>query len=154
MAKKGIARNRRKLVATFGLVCQGCIEDFPNHELTVDHIRPLAKGGHPRALGNLQLLCNPCNNAKGDSWDGVSGLGLDDCNTKKMSVPQQAQRCLQIAGEAVASAGHGRALPDLVTIGVAAAIGAIPSGYAAHQELAAEIRMHKSDPRIPIQRNR
>lgn len=154
MAKKGIARNRRKLVLQFGLVCQGCKEDFPNHLLTVDHIRPLAKGGHPRALGNLQLLCEPCNNAKGDSWDGVSGLGLEDCNSKKMSVPQQAQRCLQIACEAVAVARQDAELPELVTIGVAAAIGAIPNGYATHSELAAEIETYRFDRRILRKCNR
>ena len=83
MARKGIARNRRKLVARDGLVCQGCGKSFPNDELTVDHIRPKSKGGHHRALGNLQLMCEPCNSEKADSWDGVSGLGVDDCNKKK-----------------------------------------------------------------------
>lgn len=147
MAKKGIARNRRKLVLKFGLVCQGCKLDFPNDKLTVDHIRPLAKGGHPRALGNLQLLCEPCNLDKGDSWDGVSGLGIEDCNRKRMTVPQQATRCLQLACDAVADAGPDASLPDLVVIGVAAAIGSIPNGYATHPELAAEIRTYWSGQR-------
>lgn len=80
MAKKGIAKNRRKLVARDGLVCQGCKLEFPNEELTVDHIRPLSKGGHPRALFNLQLMCFDCNQAKADSWDGVSGVGINECN--------------------------------------------------------------------------
>jgi hypothetical protein len=31
----------------------------------VDHIIPLAKGGHPTKASNLQLLCGPCNLAKG-----------------------------------------------------------------------------------------
>lgn len=31
----------------------------------VDHIVPLAKGGHPSDPRNLQLLCGPCNLAKG-----------------------------------------------------------------------------------------
>lgn len=80
MAKRGIAKNRRKLVARYGLVCQGCKKEFPDNELTVDHIRPKSKGGHPRALFNLQLMCWPCNNDKADSWDGVSGVGINDCN--------------------------------------------------------------------------
>jgi 5-methylcytosine-specific restriction endonuclease McrA len=78
MAKKGIARNRRKLVARDGLICQGCKKEFPNEELTVDHIRPKSKGGHPRGLPNLQLMCEPCNLEKADSWDGVSGYGIDE----------------------------------------------------------------------------
>jgi 5-methylcytosine-specific restriction endonuclease McrA len=31
----------------------------------VDHIVPLALGGHPTDESNLQLLCGPCNLAKG-----------------------------------------------------------------------------------------
>lgn len=145
MAKKGIARNRRKLVLKFGLVCQGCKLDFPNNELTVDHIRPLAKGGHPRALGNLQLLCEPCNLKKGDSWDGISGLGIEDCNRRRMTIPQQATRCLQLACDAVADSGPDTSLSDLVVVGVAAAVGCIPSGYATHPELAAAIRAYRSE---------
>lgn len=144
MAKKGIARNRRKLVARDGLICQGCKLEFPNDKLTVDHIRPLSKGGHPRALGNLQLMCEPCNNDKGDSWDGKSGLGVDDCNRKKMPVGEQALDCLEKAYEAVASAmlesRGNKSLPELISLGVAAAVEAMPNGYVGNAELAARIR--------------
>ena len=80
MVKRGLARNRRKLLAKFGPRCQGCKKLFVPRQLTLDHIRPLSKGGHVRALGNLQLMCEPCNLAKADTWDGVSGLGVNDCN--------------------------------------------------------------------------
>src|SRR5690348_5395867 len=143
MAKKGIARNRRKLVTRFGLICQGCKNEFPNEELTVDHIRPLSKGGHPRALGNLQLMCEPCNTDKGDSWDGESGLGIDDCNRRKMTPEQQAQQCLEeamdaVAGTVLATRGS-KSMPELVAIGVSAAMYALPNGYANNNELAARI---------------
>ena len=36
--------------------------------LHVDHIQPLARGGAPLDLGNLQVLCADCNVGKG-SWD-------------------------------------------------------------------------------------
>lgn len=144
MAKRGIARNRRKLVQRFGLICQGCKQEFPNEELTVDHIRPLSKGGHPRALGNLQLMCEPCNSDKNDSWDGKSGLGIDDCNRRKMTTEQQAKQCLEDALDSVASAvleSKGRmSMPELVALGVAAAIDAMPNGYVGNSELAARIR--------------
>lgn len=152
MAKKGIARNRRKLVAKFGLVCQGCKEKFPNEELTVDHIRPLSKGGHPRALGNLQLMCEPCNSSKDDSWDGVSGLGIDDCNRRKMTSEEQARSCLEDAMDSVASAvleSRGRmSLSELVAVGIAAAIDAMPNGYAGNGELAARIRSETGVPEM------
>lgn len=144
MAKKGIARNRRKLVSRFGLICQSCKKEFPNEELTVDHIRPLSKGGHPRALGNLQLMCEPCNSDKSDAWDGESGLGIDDCNRRKMTSEQQAKQCLEEALDSVASAvleSRGNmSMPELVALGVAAAIDAMPNGYVGNSELAARIR--------------
>lgn len=143
MAKKGIARNRRKLVVRDGLICQGCKQEFPDEELTVDHIRPLSKGGHPRALGNLQLMCEPCNSSKDDSWDGKSGLGIDDCNRRKMSPEEQAMTCLEDAMEAVASAvlatRGNKSMPELVAIGMSAALYALPNGYANNNELAARI---------------
>ena len=40
----------------------GCRED-----LTVDHIRPLGKGG-TNDRWNLHVLCEFCNNAKGDQY--------------------------------------------------------------------------------------
>lgn len=148
MAKKGIARNRRKLVARDGLVCQGCKKEFPNNELTVDHIRPLSKGGHPRALGNLQLMCEPCNTAKADTWDGKSGLSIDDCNRKKMTIEEQALECLQNAYESVAKAmlesRGNKSLPELIALGVASAVEAMPNGYVGNAELAARIRAEGS----------
>lgn len=80
MAKKGIKEQKRRLLGTFGPVCQGCRKDFPPEKLTIDHIQPLSKGGHPRAILNLQLLCEPCNHAKSDTWDGISGWALADCS--------------------------------------------------------------------------
>jgi 5-methylcytosine-specific restriction endonuclease McrA len=74
MAKKGIVAAKRKLLERFGPVCKGCDREFDSADLTVDHIRPLAHDGHPRSVLNLQLMCEPCNHAKGSSWDGVSGL--------------------------------------------------------------------------------
>lgn len=41
----------------------------PN-QMHVDHIRPLAQGGHPTSLDNLQALCRSCNLAKGARYAG------------------------------------------------------------------------------------
>lgn len=36
----------------------------------VDHIVPIAKGGHPSDIGNLQLVHGVCNRKKGDNLEG------------------------------------------------------------------------------------
>ena len=38
---------------------------------TVDHIIPVAKGGHPSALENLQLAHRYCNRQKSDKYTGA-----------------------------------------------------------------------------------
>ena len=44
--------------------CNGCLTKPTKHNMQVDHIIPLAKGGETR-LDNLQMLCNGCNRLKG-----------------------------------------------------------------------------------------
>ena len=78
--RKGLLRKKRILFSRNGPFCQMCGGEFSWSLLTLDHIRPISKGGHQRAIGNLQLACEPCNSGKADEWDGVSGLGVDDCN--------------------------------------------------------------------------
>ncbi len=43
--------------------CLKCNKQFPFEKLTVDHIRPISKGGSSN-IYNLQPLCNRCNNIK------------------------------------------------------------------------------------------
>ena len=45
--------------------CKQCRMLFYPDELTVDHITPWSKGGRT-VLSNAQLLCRPCNSAKGN----------------------------------------------------------------------------------------
>lgn len=45
--------------------CDGCPNVFFPEELTVDHVKPWSLGG-PTELSNAQLLCRPCNSAKGN----------------------------------------------------------------------------------------
>lgn len=69
-----ILTHKAKLVHWFGPRCLACGLEFQEHRpgraggpwvgLTVDHVVPSSLGG-PDALSNLQLLCKPCNGAKG-----------------------------------------------------------------------------------------
>jgi hypothetical protein len=60
---------------TAGYKCRVCREECPERVdalpgekfLTLDHIIPKSKGG-PSAEWNLRVLCNVCNEAKGDKW--------------------------------------------------------------------------------------
>jgi len=50
--------------AAHGFKCAHCGESEGRRKLTLDHIRPLARGGaHTKA--NVQPLCKPCNSRKG-----------------------------------------------------------------------------------------
>ena len=70
-------KNRRRIMAT-ETVCGICGQpvDFnlkPPHPLspTVDHIIPIAKGGHPSDISNLQLAHWICNREKSDKMLGT-----------------------------------------------------------------------------------
>src|SRR3972149_11641199 len=53
-----------KLIKRDGRKCAVC--GFTDGLLTIDHVVPISKGGHPRWLGNLQILCKICNFKKGN----------------------------------------------------------------------------------------
>lgn len=58
---------KRKLVKerdNYTCVLCGCDD---KSILTVDHIIPTSRGGGRNAMSNLQTLCQPCNNTKGNS---------------------------------------------------------------------------------------
>ncbi len=44
-------------------VCHYCGKHFPQEELTLDHIVPVARGGRS-TRGNLVVACRSCNQAK------------------------------------------------------------------------------------------
>lgn len=52
---------RKQVLERDAYRCQAC-DDW--HDLAIDHVIPLAKGGGTR-FHNLQVLCRPCNLAKG-----------------------------------------------------------------------------------------
>jgi 5-methylcytosine-specific restriction endonuclease McrA len=50
----------------FGLCCYWCRQDLPFEQLTLDHLRPLSKGGSNNPE-NLRLACLCCNRSRGNS---------------------------------------------------------------------------------------
>ena len=46
-----------------------CVHCKTKDNLTIDHIKPVAKGGTSE-LSNLQILCKSCNSKKGTKYDG------------------------------------------------------------------------------------
>jgi len=53
-----------KVISKRGGMCDECGAD---KNLSVDHIRPLSKGG-TNELNNLRVLCRRCNSRKKDKW--------------------------------------------------------------------------------------
>ena len=53
-----------RLIKRDGRKCKMC--GIANEILTIDHIIPLSRGGHPRQLSNLQILCKTHNYEKGN----------------------------------------------------------------------------------------
>ncbi len=68
-------RNRKKILASQDIcgICGKPVDKslkYPDPwSATVDHIVPIAKGGHPADLDNLQLAHRCCNREKSDKID-------------------------------------------------------------------------------------
>lgn len=52
------------LIDRDGNKCLGCLKSPPEVRLSIDHILPISRGG-TNDISNLQILCVPCNSAKG-----------------------------------------------------------------------------------------
>jgi 5-methylcytosine-specific restriction endonuclease McrA len=67
MTTASLQKKRYKLYFEMGhMWCAGdCGRRIPYDQMTIDHIIPKSKGGTDR-WPNLQLMCGPCNNRKGD----------------------------------------------------------------------------------------
>jgi 5-methylcytosine-specific restriction endonuclease McrA len=57
-------RLKKRLRARYGDICLKCRHS--QFRLTLDHVVPEAQGG-TLTIDNLQLLCQPCNEAKGNT---------------------------------------------------------------------------------------
>lgn len=55
--------------------CRYCVKKFPTKKLTLDHVKPRAKGGLTRP-DNLVTACKPCNQRKADMSLQEAGMRL------------------------------------------------------------------------------
>ena len=77
-----LAKKRAK--ASFDHICAMCGKEldatakpYTHNAIEIDHIIPLARGGHPTELSNLQLACMKCNRTKGTKMaSDYEGLDL------------------------------------------------------------------------------
>lgn len=65
-SRESAADQRSHLERMFGPRCHLCGTDESGSALHIDHVVPLARGGAPREISNLQLLCSDCNLGKSD----------------------------------------------------------------------------------------
>ena len=59
------AFKRKILIAFYGAVCLRCRQPLTDAGMTLDHVLPASKGGKG-TINNLQILCEDCNNSKGN----------------------------------------------------------------------------------------
>ena len=72
--KTGTQRRRilAKLLRQQKNRCALCDNLLDDETATIDHIKPLSRGGAKRDPANLQATCPACNRLKGDTWQGES----------------------------------------------------------------------------------
>ncbi len=58
-----------------GQICMYCGQQYAEHMLTRDHVRPLSQGGKD-CWRNVVTACKPCNHAKGARTPEQSGMSL------------------------------------------------------------------------------
>ena len=68
--------NRRNLLLRDDLTCQYCGHVGPASELTIDHVVPVSRGGHPDSWENQVVACRRCNWRKASSRPEEVGLHL------------------------------------------------------------------------------
>lgn len=67
--------NNRELFFRDGNLCIYCGGEFPDSQLTRDHVVPLSRGGQDR-WSNVVAACKECNTRKGDRTPEQAGVSL------------------------------------------------------------------------------
>lgn len=67
--------NRKNILLRDNNTCQYCDKQFPEPELTVDHVIPRSKGG-ANVWENVATACKPCNQKKGSHLPASAPVSL------------------------------------------------------------------------------
>lgn len=93
--------NKKKILATEDVcgICGKVVDKtlkYPNPlSACIDHIIPIAKGGHPSDISNLQLAHWQCNRAKSDKMIGTE----EDFRNKKEKAKVIGNRNLPLSAD-------------------------------------------------------
>ncbi len=88
--------NKKKILMTqdvCGICGQPVDKSLPTSDLmsaTIDHIIPIAKGGHPSDIDNLQLAHRKCNRAKSDKLVNIIFVGNKKNEINNRDLPLSA----------------------------------------------------------------
>ena len=82
-----VVLNRRNIYARDNNECQYCGQHFPTHELSIDHVLPVSKGGRTK-WDNVVCSCVLCNNRKGGKTPKQANMRL----IKEPHVPRKDPR--------------------------------------------------------------
>ena len=94
-------QNKKKILATQDVcgICGKTVDKslaYPNPlSACIDHIIPIAKGGHPSDISNLQLAHWQCNRAKSDKMAGTK----EDFENKKEKARVIGNRNLPLSAD-------------------------------------------------------
>jgi len=60
------SKKKKKLIDDYGSYCWWCGQGLLPEKLTIEHLRPLSRGGS-NSIENLRLACTQCNSKRGNS---------------------------------------------------------------------------------------
>ena len=90
--RKRLSEERKTLYKAQKGRCMYCGFKGEIDRFQVDHKTPVARGGRD-GIGNLQMLCSPCNNRKSDLTDGEfrNKYGLPGARDKRAEDPPEKE---------------------------------------------------------------
>jgi 5-methylcytosine-specific restriction endonuclease McrA len=73
--RRHIRFSRKNIILRDQWTCQYCGRQFPERELTMEHVQPVSKGG-PNTWENVVLACAQCNRHKANRTPAEAGMHL------------------------------------------------------------------------------